>query len=594
MARKFERLAASKTFVGSVLILLLVYMMYSSTRGILLYDEGLICYGAERVLGGDLPYRDFWTVYGPGQYYLLAGIFKVFGTSLLVARRYCVSVEWIVAILAYAVSRRLAGPVGGLVSSVIVAVWLNWDRAVLYPAIPTLAFVLGGFLCLAHSSSIPKNLILAGLLTGCATLVRHDLGVYAFVVQSVFIVGQSFVGPTTGREKPFFRAAGVLKRFFIYALSASAVVLPVFLAFTRAVPRQILYETFVDLPFRVYPQFRSLPFPRPQDFGLIYGLPLLMLSASTVLLLTRWQRHRSRNAENWLAAGALLLGAALFLSLHVLPGTMYLLLILGASAVLLPAIRLGHQPRNAEDWLAAGLVLFGVAVFLTVRVRPDIPHMVVPMVPTLILLPWFVKVISSSGTIRLAYISSSILPLMCAGILFFNCTRKDVLPGLNGDAASFLPIGIDRARGISKTNNNDGFVQAVRYIQEKTQAGEAIYVGNTRHDELSINNVMFYFLSGHRSAARLMDLQPGIATTYKGQSEIIADLKRREVTYVVLWNAPRSTEPNRSSESSGVTTLDDFIKANYEQIAGFGEYVILHSSGSRDTLGRNVLGNGTE
>src|SRR6476659_3309660 len=93
MARKFERLAASKTFVGSVLILLLVYMMYSSTRGIFVYDEGLICYGAERVLGGDLPYRDFWTVYGPGQYYLLAGIFKVFGTSLLVARRYCVSVE---------------------------------------------------------------------------------------------------------------------------------------------------------------------------------------------------------------------------------------------------------------------------------------------------------------------------------------------------------------------------------------------------------------------------------------------------------------------------------------------------------------------
>jgi hypothetical protein len=51
------------------------------------------------------------------------------------------------------------------------------------------------------------------------------------------------------------------------------------------------------------------------------------------------------------------------------------------------------------------------------------------------------------------------------------------------------------------------------------------------------------------------------------------------VRYVVLWEAPLSPEPNRSSESSGVTILDDFIKANYERVAGFGKYVILCSFG---------------
>src|SRR6266481_4944557 len=201
-ARKFESLAAFKKFAGSVLILLLVYMICSSTRGLSVYDEGLICYGAERVLGGDLPYRDFWTAYGPGQYYLLAGVFKVFGTSLLVARMYCVFVEWIVAILAYSVSRRLTGPVGGVMSCVTVAVWLSCDRTVLYPVIPALAFALAGFLSLAHSSSIPKNIILAGLLTGCATVVRYDLGVYTFVSQSVIVLGQRFVGPLIGTETP--------------------------------------------------------------------------------------------------------------------------------------------------------------------------------------------------------------------------------------------------------------------------------------------------------------------------------------------------------------------------------------------------------
>ena len=41
--------------------------------------------GAMRVLAGDLPYRDFWTLYAPGQFYLLAGLFAVFGLQWLVS-----------------------------------------------------------------------------------------------------------------------------------------------------------------------------------------------------------------------------------------------------------------------------------------------------------------------------------------------------------------------------------------------------------------------------------------------------------------------------------------------------------------------------
>jgi Dolichyl-phosphate-mannose-protein mannosyltransferase len=557
-ARKFESLAASNKFVGSVFILLLVYMMYSSTRGISIYDEGLICYGADRVLAGDVPYRDFWTAYGPGQYYLLAGVFKVFGTSLLVARMYCVFVEWIVAILAYSISRRITGPVGGVISCVSVAVWLSYDRTVLYPVIPAFAFALAGFWSLAHSSS-KKNIILAGLLTGCVTVVRYDLGIYAFAIQSVIVVRQSLVGPINGAaEKPLFRA-GELKGFLIYATSASGVVLPVFLALTRAVPRQMLYEIFVDFPFRIYPQFRSVPFPRPQDFvtmgmhglratiwsdysiimhGSIYGLPLLVLTGSAVLLLGRWMRSRLLNAENW---------------------------------------------------LAAALVSFGFGVFFSIRVRPDLPHMVLAMVSALILLPWLVRLINASTSIRSLYRPFSNLLLICLGLVMLHCiTKRHIQPWLNDDAARFLPINIDRAKGISIVSDTgtDGFAEAVQYIREKTPAGESIYVGNTRHDQIYYNNAMFYFLAERRSATRFVDLQPGIATIYRGQSEIIEAIKRQKVSYVVLWEAPLSPEPNRSSESSGVTTLDDFIKANYERVAGFGKYVILRSFGRGTFVGR--------
>ena len=38
------------------------------------YDEGLILSGAAQVAQGALPYRDFWSMYGPGSFYLLAGL----------------------------------------------------------------------------------------------------------------------------------------------------------------------------------------------------------------------------------------------------------------------------------------------------------------------------------------------------------------------------------------------------------------------------------------------------------------------------------------------------------------------------------------
>src|SRR5690349_8050457 len=50
------------------------------------YDEGILLQGAVRILQGQVPYRDFFSFYTPGGYYLYAALFKVFGTSIVVAR----------------------------------------------------------------------------------------------------------------------------------------------------------------------------------------------------------------------------------------------------------------------------------------------------------------------------------------------------------------------------------------------------------------------------------------------------------------------------------------------------------------------------
>ena len=51
-----------------------------------LYDEGFVLFDAMRTLNGDLLHRDFYTPYGPGQYFIIAGLFKFFGASVLVER----------------------------------------------------------------------------------------------------------------------------------------------------------------------------------------------------------------------------------------------------------------------------------------------------------------------------------------------------------------------------------------------------------------------------------------------------------------------------------------------------------------------------
>src|SRR5215468_4326951 len=53
---------------------------------LLIGDEGIILQGAQRILAGQVLYRDFFSFLTPGSYYWVALFFKLFGSSILVAR----------------------------------------------------------------------------------------------------------------------------------------------------------------------------------------------------------------------------------------------------------------------------------------------------------------------------------------------------------------------------------------------------------------------------------------------------------------------------------------------------------------------------
>src|SRR5215469_17142678 len=70
-------------------------------------DEGIVLRGAERILAGQIPYRDFFTFYTPGTLYLVAGLFRVFGDSFAVARISLAITGAICSVVTYALARRV-------------------------------------------------------------------------------------------------------------------------------------------------------------------------------------------------------------------------------------------------------------------------------------------------------------------------------------------------------------------------------------------------------------------------------------------------------------------------------------------------------
>ena len=60
----------------------------------------------EQVLKGAIPNRDFLHLYGPGSLWALAGVFKVFGVSLLSERGFGLLQQLAIVFGVYALARR--------------------------------------------------------------------------------------------------------------------------------------------------------------------------------------------------------------------------------------------------------------------------------------------------------------------------------------------------------------------------------------------------------------------------------------------------------------------------------------------------------
>lgn len=518
-----------------LLLITLVYhfsLLYSNLN---VYDEGTILTGAERVKNGEVPYRDFWTIYPPGQFYALGGWFKLFGSSLLAERIYDLLIRCFLSIMPFLISRKLGC---NLRTSVIA-----WGMAMLYlgsftffayPVYPALLFIfLGIYYYLDHSK--PTKLLLSGASIGIAALFRHDLALFAGASLGLTILIQSWklskpkgsavagLSSLTQNRKRVWSSIWKPNGYFLIGLVIIA--LPCAWYFIELVGWDSLIEHLVTTPAEIIPNFRSLPYPSPF-----------------------YLEH---------------------LQFYIFPG----ILLTGMIITVVLMVRFKMQDPAMFGFFS--LFLIGILVLNQVRVRSDTIHLLPAGLLAITVTPAFFQFIFRPMLSHLRmgrlFVTGAAIVISLPFLLPFYQEVVRFNPRHFTMTGGWSPV---TKSGVSRITPE--MVGVVQYIQSETGKNEPIYVGTKNHDQFVICDAAIYFLSNRPPATRYHELHPGVTSTPVVQKAIISDLEAKQVQLLVL--APRFwEEPNQSRIDTQTELLDQHIQINYVQDTSFGVYEIWRS-----------------
>lgn len=512
--------------------------------GLSQHDEGAFVYTATRVMNGEIPYRDFWTFYPPGQFYLLAFLFKIFGKSLIAVRILSIILQSSIVICIYILVKKIVNKncvafITAILAILYVPGPFNYGYYS-YPIIPAMLFSILSCILLINFISDQKNskIIFAGLLTGVTALFRHDIGFYTFLSEIIVLI--IFL-----RNFRYISVKCVLR----YFVGFSIIVLPTFIFFIYHVGFNELISNLIIFPIVKYPEYRSLPYPSPTA---ISEVMINIIGNNTILYKT-------------------------LSFLQYIP--FYFPVIVFVFAIIQIIFYIKNKKVLVErELLIILLVLFGITFFNQARIRSGTCHLFATIIPAIILSPMIIYnlIQKNSSKILHGIVIFFIIPLIFLSLGFDSIKLKlSYLIRLYTSELAPLEFKVSKnivvLKNIAKETNN-----TVNFIRSKTPIGEKIFVANPRHDKVFVTDMMFYFLSERDSATKYYDLHPGLVTTKEIQKKIIEELNRFNVQYIVVWEGKSEvSEPNKSSKSSNCFELDNFIVDNYREIKRFPTYQIL-------------------
>jgi hypothetical protein len=492
-------------------------------------EEGFMLAFPEQVLKGAIPNRDFLHLYGPGSLWALAGVFKVFGVSLLSERGFGLVQQLAIVFGVYALARRW-----GRILAVSAAVT---SALVIIPfGLTALAWVggVGLALCgLAVGIEARYNdrndrrarvwALCAGLLLGFSLLFRPDLVIGVGLSSVVLVRGMDW-----SRAKRLLIGLGVgLAPYVVHVATAG--------------PGHVIQGMIVDPIFRLRGG-RSLPIPPP--WGHLDGF----LQQAGALERGSWPLPAPGRSQELFLWFFLLLGAAAFVlwqgwrAAQRDPGS-----ITGRTLFVVGVFGAGILPQAMQRVDSGHFSWVSCVVFAFVPIALyEMVHHRAPNVPTR-------RLAIGAGALMLAVL---VFVIPAFTIRLYTSFSLQTF-GLH--RASFEIDNAGRVFYYGKPDRAQAAQMVIDATDKISKPGQRLFVGpvNLRKTPYS-DAYLYYMLPDLEPATYYIEMDPGVANA--DGSRLPADLASADIAILSSiwdnWSEPNDSRKTGSDASEKVLARD--------------------------------------
>ena len=531
-------------------------------RGLGLAVIGYSIAPAERVLQGEVPYRDFLFNYTPGVLWVNALLMKAFGPTLMTTRIGLFAFKLSSLIALFFVGRRLTNQWIALIPVGLTLAWLGYGQVFnVYPDQYLILFALVGLMCLLRYDESDRCswLVSCGLATGLVFLFKYNVGVLLLAAGTLSVTMRELM--VTRRLNKCIKVVSV----YIASFGIVAVALSTYLMLTgsfHAMLSHFLHHA------AEYSESRSVSLPPPDTLtpAAMILIPVLAVGL-LILFLAR------RTFEVYLVA-VLVFGALALLRAQrgdvpndaFLASVAYFAPILFLSAFGFLLWRLIKNRGEPHKWWNenGSLTITGavaLAVYLEVFPRADYYHLVRVLPPVFL----FLVTVLYQKLPRLIELRSNIVSARAAWLLFSIPIVFLTAIGLNNTWAPEFESGahfrdnrelkIERGKKIFVEERQAELTEGlVQLIEANSSPGDYIFSFAQRGSAL-------YFLANRRNPTRFLWWR-SVGISDEERDAVMTMISNRRAKLIVVQDIAANKE------------IQDFIGDNYDHIGTVADIAV--------------------
>ena len=485
-------------------------------RGVWLSVVGYSVSPAERVLHGEIPYRDFLYNYTPGTLWINAFLMKVFAPTLLTVNLGVFAFKLATLVMLFFIAKRLTSAWTALVPVGLTLAWLG--HRYIFGVVPTqyaLFFVLAAISLMLSYNRTGRlgRLWLCGLAIGIVLIFKYNVGLLLLGAGTAAIalrqVGAGIDASLTVRLVAAARHSAIYWAGFGLAVAA----LIGYMAAHDALGAMVNH--FFNHAAE-YSEARAVALPHPKQLAPVAAGFLVSAILGWLVL---------RVAPSFLVVFALLVlllgctalvlpGRAYLLKLSALASVAYFPLVLFAAIAVLVLWPLYRRASEAEFrqmwWEQYGaliiVALFTLGAYAEMYPRADFYHLVRVLPAVFLLFVVFLNLTLPSLTnyLRRYGPSPGRTAVVCWGVLIVllvvagaqNTWRPHFDARWN--FRDSRPLSIERARGVLVSARQADFIEGMaREIETRSTPDDYVFSFAQRGSG-------FYFLTGRRNPTRFV------------------------------------------------------------------------------------------